>query len=380
MINIENKTNCCGCYACYNICSKNAIEMIENEKGFKYPKIDKEKCINCGLCNNVCPIINNNDTKNDPEAYACYCKDEDIRKNSSSGGIFTLITTEILNDDGIVFGAAFDKNFKVNHIRIEKIEELDKLRGSKYVQSDIGDTYKQAKKYLQDGKKVLFTGTPCQIEGLYKYLQKEYENLYTQDIICHGVPSPKVWEVYKKYRESKDNNDIKKISFRNKDNGWKLYNLKFEYENGENYKKNQNEDLYMKVFLQDISLRDSCYDCRFKKYNRISDITLADFWGINNILPEIDDNKGISLVIINSEKGKKIFEKINKNIVIRKVELNEAIKYNPSMTKSSNKNSNRENFFKDLENINFEKLCKKYLRKNNYFRKVIRKMKKIIKI
>ena len=135
----------------------------------------------------------------------------------------------------------------------------------------------------------------------------------------------------------------------------------------------------MKVFLQDISLRDSCYDCRFKKYNRISDITLADFWGINNILPEIDDNKGISLVIINSEKGKKILEKINKNIVIRKVELNEAIKYNPSMTKSSNKNSNRENFFKDLENINFEKLCKKYLRKNNYFRKIIRKVKKIIK-
>ena len=171
--------------------------MHEDEKGFKYPKIDKEKCIDCGLCNKVCPIINNMSIKNEPKAYAAYCKNEEIRKNSSSGGIFTLIATQIIDEGGVVFGASFDGNFNIKHIKIEEKEDLQKLRGSKYVQSNIGETFKQARKYLEDNRKVLFTGTPCQIEGLRNYLQKEYENLYLQDIICHGVPSPKVWNIYK---------------------------------------------------------------------------------------------------------------------------------------------------------------------------------------
>lgn len=192
MIKIEDKSKCSGCHACYSICEKKAIIMKEDKKGFKYPSVNKEKCTNCNLCEKVCPILNNQTISNEPIAYACYNKNEKVRLESSSGGIFSLISAEILKKDGVVFGASFNNEFMIEHTCIESIEELYKFRGSKYVQSIIGDTYKKAKEFLKHGKYVLFTGTPCQIEGLLKYLGKDYDNLYTQDIICHGVPSPNV--------------------------------------------------------------------------------------------------------------------------------------------------------------------------------------------
>ena len=374
MINIKEKIDCCGCHACFNACPVNAIKMIEEEKGFKYPVVDKEKCINCGLCDKVCPIINNKKIENTPVAYACYNKDEEIRKNSSSGGIFTLIASNIIKNNGVVFGVAFDNEFNVKHIMVEKVEDLEKLRGSKYVQSDIGDTYKKAKECLEEGREVLFTGTPCQIEGLKTYLRKDYENLYTQDIICHGVPSPKVWNKYKEYRENKDKDIPINISFRNKDNGWQYFNLKFLY-NKKEYKRNKIEDLFMKSFLQNMSLRDSCYACSFKKYNRLSDITLADFWGIDNILSELNDNKGISLVIVNSEKGQAMIKNIKDNIFVKEVNIEEALKFNPSMIKSASKNQHREDFFKDLECEKFDKVVNKYATKTNIVVKILRKIK-----
>ena len=378
MMEIKNKIDCCGCQACYNICPQNAIEMQEDEKGFKYPKIDKEKCIDCGLCNKVCPVINNKSIKNEPKAYAAYCKNEEIRKNSSSGGIFTLIATQIIDEGGVVFGASFDENFNIKHIKIEEKEGLQKLRGSKYVQSNIGETFKQAKKYLEDNRKVLFTGTPCQIEGFRCYLQKEYENLYLQDIICHGVPSPKVWNKYKEYRKNKDKEEPKKINFRNKKDGWSRYCLLFDYKSRE-YKNTPSKDLYLQMFLQDLSLRDSCYDCKFKKFNRLSDITLADFWGIDNILPEMNDNKGTSLLIINSTKGQKLFDKIKEETIFKEVNLKEAIKYNPSMIHSVKYNAKRDSFFEELDNTSFDKIAKKYLKKANFFKKFIIKLLSIIK-
>lgn len=195
----------------------------------------------------------------------------------------------------------FDEDFNVKHEIIESTGMIYKLQGSKYVQSNINDIYRRAEEYLKKGKKVLFTGTPCQIEGIKSYLRKEYKDLFTQDIICHGVPSPRVWKKYKDYRMKKDKEIPLSIQFRNKDFGWKIYNMRFKYSKKE-YKNNQLTDLYMRAFLQNISLRDSCYNCKFKKYNRLSDITLADFWGVQNLLPEIDDDKGVSLVIINSDK------------------------------------------------------------------------------
>jgi len=378
MIDLKDKTECCGCHACFNVCPTGAIKMQEDEKGFKYPVIDKSKCINCGLCEKVCPIKNNRKVENNPIAYACFNKDNDIRKKSSSGGIFTLLAYYIINAGGIVYGAAFDEDFNVKHIKVENIEDLEKLRGSKYVQSSIGETYKQAKENLNKGIKVLFTGTPCQIEGLKLYLQKDYDNLYTQDIICHGVPSPIVWKKYKEYRKKKDREEPLDISFRNKDNGWSHFNTLFQYKNKQ-YKKTQYEDLFMNVFLQNISLRDSCYACSFKKYNRNSDITLADFWGINNIIPKMNDDKGTSLVVINSEKGKKIFEEISKNIEYKEIDLDNAIKYNSAMIKSVPENSNREKFFNDLEYDEFDVVAKRYIKKPSLVRKVLGKIKRMIK-
>ena len=277
MLEIENKEKCSGCHACYSVCPTKAIEMVKDEKGFKYPVIDQPKCVNCHLCEKTCPIINKKIVDNEPKAYSCYNKNNEVRSKSSSGGIFTLIASKILEKNGVVFGASFNNKFMVEHIYVEKEEELYKIRGSKYLQSIIGDSYKQAKKFLEEGRYVLFTGTPCQIEGLLSYLNKDYENLITQDIICHGVPSPKVWNKYLEYREKEDGEIPLEINFRSKENGWKNYNLKFRY-NGHEYKNNQNTDKYMQAFLKNVSLRESCYNCSFKKINRLSDITLADFW------------------------------------------------------------------------------------------------------
>jgi len=379
MINICDKTSCCGCTACMNKCPKNAISMQEDEYGFKYPVVDKDKCINCGICENVCPIINNKTLQNNPKAYACINKNEEVRMESSSGGMFSLIANYILERNGVVFGAAFDEEFNLRHIAVDNIDDISKLRASKYLQSYIGNTYKEAKKYLDDGTMVLFTGTPCQIEGLKFYLQREYENLYTQDIICHGVPSPKVWKKYREYREKIDKIKPQEINFRNKDNGWHLYNLKFSYENKKYYAQNKNNDLYMKSFLSDLCLRDSCYDCSFKKKNRISDITLGDFWGIDKIDNEMDDNKGTSLVIVNSEKGKRIFDDIKDECIRKEVDLDLAINYNKSFIKSSNQNHNRDKFFKELDSTSFDKLIKKHVQKKNIIKRILGKVKRVLK-
>ena len=379
MIEIKNKKECCGCYACYNICPKNAIEIKEDEKGFKYPVINKEKCINCGLCEKVCPILNKKDeTEKKIKVYACYNKNEQERLNSSSGGIFILLAKEIIKQGGVVFGACLDERFNVIHTYAETEKDLNKFMGSKYVQSVIGDNYKIVKNFLDDGRIVLFTGTPCQIEGLKSYLQKDYENLYTQDLICHGVPSPMVWNKYKKYRKNIDNDHIKEISFRNKDTGWKLFNMRFKY-NEKEYKQNQTKDLFMQAFLKNTILRDSCYDCNFKKKYRESDITLADFWGVERELPEMDDNKGTSIMILHSENGKKIFKLIKNQIEYKRIKFEQFIKYNPAMIKSVQKDRNREKFFENINVLDFDKNIKKNTMKVPIYIKITSRIKFIIK-
>lgn len=379
MITINDKSRCSGCSACANKCPKFAIEMVEDDNGFKYPIINDRKCIDCGLCDRICPILNNKNVDNTPEAYACINNDAEVRKLSSSGGIFSVISKLILNKNGVVFGAAFDENFNLRHIYVDKYSDLNKLRTSKYLQSDIGDSYKEAKKFLDSDRLVLFTGTPCQIEGLKAYLNKEYENLYTQDVICHGVPSPKVWKKYREYRLKKDGEKPNEINFRNKDSGWHTYSLKFSYSKNI-YVNTQNSDLFMRAFLSNLCLRDSCYNCSFKKYNRLSDITLADFWGIEHIEKDFDDNKGTSLVIINSKKGNEIFNEIKSECRVKRVKLDEAIKYNQSFIRSASNNKNRDKFFSELNNKEFDVLVRKYTTNNNIFKKVLRKIGKTIKI
>ena len=378
MIKIEDKTKCCGCHGCMNVCPTGAITMEEDSYGFKYPHVDEIKCINCGLCEKVCPIINNKTIDNEPKAYGCYNKNEEVRLNSSSGGIFTLIAEEIISKNGVVYGAAFDNEFSLKHIRVDNVNDLEKLRTSKYLQSTIGDTYKECKKDLDEGKYVLYTGTPCQIEGLLSYLMKDYDNLYTQDIICHGVPSPKVWKHYLNYRKNVDQDTPNNINFRNKDDGWKLFNLKFTYDN-KHYSRNQKNDVYMKAFLNNIDLRDSCYNCSFKKENRLSDITLADFWGVQNIAPEIDDNKGTSLIIVNSNKGHDLFESIKDNLIIKDVEFNFVEKTNSSFVKSVAPHKDRTNFMNEISDDNFDAIVNKYIKKPSILKRALRKIKRIIK-
>ena len=338
----------------------------------------EEKCINCGLCEKVCPILNIKTIKNEPVAYACYNKIENIRKESSSGGIFTLLANKILEKDGVVFGASFNNEFMVEHTYVEKKEDLYKFRGSKYLQSVIGESYKKAKEFLDNDRYVLFTGTPCQIEGLLSYLRKDYEKLFTQDIICHGVPSPLVWKKYLAHRKENDGKNPLDISFRNKDDGWKVFNLKIQY-NDNFFKKSHNTDTYMQAFLKNVILRDSCYACSFKKINRLSDITLADFWGIEYVNPKMFDNKGTSLVIVNSEKGRKLFNDIQNEIIQEQVDINEALKYNSSMTSSVRPDKNRENFFLNLDKMDFDKLVNKYTEKPSFISKVVVKCKRIVK-
>ncbi len=379
MIEIKDKTRCMGCHACYNKCPVKAIEMVDDEKGFKYPQVNKEKCINCGLCEKVCPILNQINIANEPKAYAVKNKNEEVREKSSSGGMFTLLAEKVLQDGGVVFGVAFDETCQLKHTYVENIEDLQIFRGSKYLQSIVGDTYSKVKDFLVEGRKVMYTGTPCQIEGLKSYLGKDYENLLTQDIICHGVPSPKVHKKYLEYLKDKyKTENIKSIIHRTKINGWKNWCVNIKFDNSE-YIESHNKDPYMQAFLRNTILRESCYNCQFKKKHRISDITLADFWGIENVAPEMDDDKGTSLVIINSEKGKKIFEQIKDKINYKQVDFEEAIRYNSSMTTSVKTDPNREKFFENLDKMPFDELVKKYTYTPSIFKRILLKVKRVVK-
>lgn len=359
-LQIKHKKDCTGCYACSNVCPVNCINMKKDEEGFWYPKVDYNICTECGLCIKVCPIINKTVVQNIPIAYACINKDEGIRAESSSGGIFTIIAEVVLDNGGIVFGAEFDNDFNVIHNYVEHKKELYRFRGSKYVQSKIGDTYKQVRDFLECGKQVLFCGTPCQVAGLKTYLRHKHDNLLCLDIICHGVPSPDVWLKYLSYQKKLINSTIQKINFRCKDKGWKGYSILFLFNNNIEYKKAHSKDLYMKAFLNNICLRPSCYDCVYKSIHRESDITLADFWGVQNILPKMDDDKGTSLIFINSSLGQVMLEKIKEKIIINKTNIDIAVKYNLAAIKSATYNFNRDSFFEELDKYPFDKLIKKY--------------------
>lgn len=359
---LESK-KCSGCMACYNACPKQAIK-IEEKNAFLYPVIQKEKCIDCGICKNICPVNNKEEVNQYLKIYNCKNKDDKTRMKSSSGGVFSLIAEYILEQNGVVFGARFNEKLEVIHDYITSRQELEKLRGSKYLQSKIGNTYKKVKEFLINDKKVLFTGTPCQVEGLLAYLGKEYDNLYTQDIICHGVPSPKVWKKYLEYKKEKMGEYPIEVSFRKKDlTGWSNFQMSYKYSNVEENIHHDDEP-YMNLFLRNFDLRESCYNCSFKKINRKSDITIADSWGIDEICPEFNDEKGISTILINSLKGKKILENIKEKMEYIETNIKDVIKHNSPLCKSVEYNELREDFFEDLENNDFEYIIKKYLKNN----------------
>ena len=320
--------------------------------------------------------MNETSTK-DIKVYGAINKSDDVRLKSSSGGIFTAIASEVLRQGGVVFGAAFDSDFKVKHTCVESLEDLTCLQQSKYVQSDVGDSYKKTEDLLKTGRLVLYSGTSCQIFGLKNYLRKEYGNLLTLDLICHGAPLDWVWELYLKFLKTKYNCEIEEVSFRDKTFGWRNFALCVKFKNGETIKEEFKNNLYMQVFLKNLSLKSSCYNCYFKGFNRVSDFTLGDAWGIEKFCPAIDDGLGVSLIYVNSAKGKEIFDSLSSLDKV-KVDNIEAIKTNLMMVSSVREPKNRKKFLNKVNETNFEKISNKYLRQG-LVERTLKKVKRIIR-
>ncbi|MDD2524406.1 MAG: Coenzyme F420 hydrogenase/dehydrogenase, beta subunit C-terminal domain [Endomicrobiaceae bacterium] len=394
MINLKDKKDCCGCSACYNICQQKAIFMQEDIEGFLYPIVDNKKCVKCNLCIKVCPILNNKKETNLSELYGCKNKNVEEQKISSSGGIFSLLANYILDSNGIVFGASYNDKWEVIHKFIDKKDDLDSLRRSKYVQSDIKNTYKKSKEFLDNNKFVLFCGTPCQIAGLKNFLNKDYTNLYTMDFICFGVPSPKIWSIFLK--QNFETSKITSINFRYKEFGWDHCYLKIHtvtrnyfvtlYKKFKHKCKKYLINLlsaqyffsryyylsFFKGFLYSLFLRPSCHTCVFKGTERYSDITVYDLWGVNNIAPQLYDSNGVSGLNINSEKGKFLFEKIKSNLFFTIINYEQVIKSNPRFLTSNEPHNKREEFFERYKKENLNKLINSLLGERFLILKIVK--------
>lgn len=374
MIAIKNPADCCGCTACASVCAHDAITMKPDALGFLYPEVDKDKCTDCGLCEKVCPFLNEGEKHIPLETYAAINKDEKNRLASSSGGIFTLLAMDTIADNGIVFGARFDKDWQVKLDYTDSMEGIAAFRGSKYVQARTENAYILAKKFLIQGRKVLFTGTPCQIAGLKKFLRKEYQNLLTVEIVCHGVPSPKVWEKYLNELPTSNKGSIISISFRDKSLGWKKYSFSLRYSHTEKnvnsestsllFSNMHRENIFMRTFLANLTLRPSCHKCRCKEGKSGADITIGDFWGIDQISPEMDDDKGTSLIIIQTEKGKNAYP-YDKTIT-KEQTLEDSIPYNAGLQSTCIPHPNCKKFASKLEKTNnIKELMDKMLSHHN---------------
>lgn len=365
MIEINENKNCMGCTACMNICPKNCITMELDLEGFSYPKVDKDKCIECNLCNKICPMHNEKKHINVLDTFLLKNKDNTIRKKSTSGGVFYELAKYVISKKGIVYGAHYDENEKyLTHIKIDKIEDLSKILKSKYMQSDLKSIFKDIENHLKNGIFILFCGTPCQVSGLSSYLRKQYDNLLLVDFVCHGVPSQYVWKEYLKAIETKENDIVKKIHFRYKDDNWTKCAIKIDFE-----RKSITQDLsknsYLLNFNDSLFLRPSCYDCKFKGENRFSDITLADAWGVNIYNNDFYDEKGVSCVVINSDYGNEILSNIRDSFEIEKVGFENVIKYNSQYLYSAKVNKNRDNFFRNLDLYGYSYAIKKHGKKSD---------------
>lgn len=376
MITIVDKHNCCGCEACVQACPIQCISVIIDQEGFNYPSVNSNKCTSCGICEKVCPTIHPYAPSKVIRAYAAINENDMIRMQSSSGGLFTLIAEKILNEGGVVFGAKFDNDWNVEISYTETLKGLSEFRGSKYSQAKTGKSYIQCEEFLKSGRTVLYTGTPCQIAGLKHFLQEDYDGLLTCDIVCHGVPSPKIWYKYLREIAGEVKKTIKSISFRDKSEGWDNYQVIIQIQK-DIIKTPYHQNPFMKAFLNDLILRPSCHECKAKAGKSHSDVTIGDFWGIESLHPDMYDNKGTSLLIINSEKGHKLLEDLN-DIRIRETSLEDAISFNFAYFKSAIPNLRRDYFFKKLNSSNsVVNLISKSLQPSVYMR--IRNIIKFVK-
>ena len=381
------ETNLCvGCSACASICPKRCIEMETDSDGFRYPVLmHPTNCVECGMCESVCPVLNESIKANNdlPSAYAAFTKDERIRQDSSSGGIFTEIAKRVIEENGVVYGAAYDEGFAVCHSCVDKIEDLQKLRGAKYAESNLGRSFSEILDRLKQGQLVLFSGTPCQVAGLKSFVRKDYNNLICIDFVCHGVPSPMAWDAFIKYRAEKDADGKlpQRINLRSKETGWSQYQYSnvFEYEDGKKSSTVSSQSLFMKLFVGDYISRPSCSECKFKGYSRVSDITLGDFWGIWDIEPEMDDNKGTSVILVHTPNGEKLWRDIEPKIKSKEVTLEQASQQNQSMLKASKANTNSKLALRKIKDGKID-TCEEFFKihKPSIFTRIKEKVKRMV--
>lgn len=380
MINIKNKADCCGCSACISICGKKAIQFVADSEGFNYPQVDKEKCVNCNLCDTVCPIQSRKQTDKTVETPLQYkavrIKDQDILQNSSSGGAFSILANIVFDLGGVVCGVEYSDNGMARHTIIESKNELYKLRGSKYVQSDILGTYEKVKGILKTGRHLLFSGTPCQIDGLKQFLRKDYTNLWTVDLICHSIPSPLIFKEYMSYCTKVLGHEIVSIDMRYKRTyGWShRFSYRFLYKNGKSTIDPPYVVNWGRLFFSEMINRPSCGDCQYTNLNRVGDFTIADFWDDDKKRPDIYSKEGTSLLLINTEKSKSLFEGNSEEYYAWDITREEALQ--PCLCHVTKQSKRRDEFWNYYYNNGFDASYKKFFADSRYviFKKIIKKL------
>lgn len=371
MIKVMSKFDCAGCSACEQVCAKKAIEFQPDSEGFLYPVVHADLCNDCGLCDKVCPVTVYRTISKEatPLVYAAKHKLDEVLLSSSSGGVFFALANWIISQGGVVFGAFYDGQYRVSHQGAESIGDCEKFKGSKYVQSDLNNTFCTILNLLREGRKVLFTGVPCQVAGLRLFLRKEYENLYTADLICNGVPSPKLFSEFISLIQRKKK--LSSINMRWKGT-WEKSKSKLFFEDG----TEMEDPIWRPLFFKGSVKRPSCYTCEFTHYNRPGDITIADYWGIKNAHPTFYDERGVSLIFINSEKGNCLFEHVRNEMNV--IPSNTIMCFQSRLTSSAPLPPNREMFWNEYHNKGFEFIARKYAYYGFYNQSVLR-IKRIIK-
>lgn len=379
MINIDDKTKCCGCTACASVCPKKCISMKPDEEGFLYPEVDESRCVDCHLCEKVCPVQKKAEVSAEkPKAKVAQLLNREVLSESASGGFFSAISKYTIENGGFVCGALYDKDFNVKHDISSTLEQCDGFRGSKYVQSNPGNTFQKVKDYLESGKLVCFSGTPCQISGLKKYLGKEYDNLITVDLVCAGVPSPKLWRLYLDKQEKKYGSRVKYANFRNKTYGYQCSTLKLVFENGKTYSKSGRIDPMMRFFVSGIAKRPSCYTCQFKGISRCSDFTLFDAWHARQLTGKKDNDKGFTSVIIHTKKAEDIYDKVVAMMDSYSVDIDEAVRLDGIMVNGQPKrHDRRDEFYSVLNEKGIDGCIDRYAR-ITFKDKVLEKVKPIL--
>lgn len=372
----QDPQHCCGCAACADICPCNAISMTGKD-GFDYPEINEELCVECGLCEKVCVFAKNEPAKSCQQAaYACKNK-ESVRMKSSSGGIFTALSDEMLGKGGVVYGACFDGTMVLRHKRAATSAQRDAMRGSKYIQSDMAGVHRQVKEDVKANVPVLFVGTPCQVAGLKSFLGRDYENLLTVDVICHGVPSPELWRQFVDYINEKYDANMAHYAFRNKQVSWRRYSPVVCFDDGRVIGENKDTGAFVELFRYDVCMRPSCAVCPYASMDRQGDITIGDFWGIEKVQPQMDDGKGVSAVLVNTEKGVLAMKAAENDLELTACTPEQISAGQPNLHRPSQPSNKAAAFQQDWKSMPFEGLLKKYTRVG-FKRRVIDLIKKIL--